>query len=124
MPTTRRGYPYPTGAQAPAGPVQIQQLAEAVDADVNALLPRSGPVSGSVVVQTAVTKRVDFPTGTNFSARPNVVVSMGADYATAVSIAVALTDLTGFTVEIRNPAGAAVNTGNFRINYIADGIRS
>lgn len=37
MPTTPRGYPIFTGSMPPAGPVQMQQLAEAIDADVTAV---------------------------------------------------------------------------------------
>lgn len=36
MATTPRGYPLFTGGQSPAGPAQMQQLANAIDADVTA----------------------------------------------------------------------------------------
>lgn len=42
MATTPRGYPIFTGAMPPAGPVQMQQLAEAIDADLSATVFDTG----------------------------------------------------------------------------------
>jgi hypothetical protein len=39
MPTTTRGYPYPAGADAAAGPAQIQAAVAAIDTDISTSLP-------------------------------------------------------------------------------------
>lgn len=48
MAETDRGYPIFTGSMAPAGPVQMQQLAEAIDADVGDVAYDSGYISSSI----------------------------------------------------------------------------
>jgi hypothetical protein len=64
MGTTPRGYNYPSDADDPAGPAQMQQLAEDIDADVQALDDRlsraeTGPIdvevsTGSYTADSAV----------------------------------------------------------------------
>lgn len=44
MSPTPRGYPTFTGSLPPAGPTQMQQLAEAIDNDVSKIVPRLTPI--------------------------------------------------------------------------------
>lgn len=48
MATTTRGYPIFTGGMAPAGPTQMQQLAEAIDADVTATMHDTGWITTGI----------------------------------------------------------------------------
>lgn len=48
MATTTRGYPIYTGGMVPAGPAQMQQLAESIDADVTAVVAARVAVTGAL----------------------------------------------------------------------------
>lgn len=48
MATTTRGYPIFTGGMAPAGPTQMQQLAESIDADVTATTADTGWINATL----------------------------------------------------------------------------
>ena len=53
MATTPRGYPIFTGSMPPAGPVQMQQLAEAVDADVASIAADTGWITTGITWQNS-----------------------------------------------------------------------
>ena len=102
MATTPRGYPIITGKMPPAGPSQMQQLAEAIDADLSAAVGRwvkvgppivTGTVTGisptayvfpnlqlSVPVVAGRTYRVGFQVDTNSSAVVDIIsIKLRAD---------------------------------------------
>lgn len=49
MPNTPRGYPYPAGSMPPAGPSQMQSMAEAIDTDVQKVAGDTGYITTGIV---------------------------------------------------------------------------
>lgn len=109
--TTKLALPYPLASDAPAGPTQLQALAQKLDDVVSAMYSQSGTAGGTfAALNTVVTINVTYPKPYAATVYPSVTLT-GWGGGANINYSVTAQSATGFTISTQKTAGAlgAVN---------------
>lgn len=130
MPSTSRGYPYPTLSDAPNTPQHLQSLAQAVNGDVTAVVAQllaavaqargqRGAASVSFTNQSTYVHHVNFPTP--FASKPHVDVHItsGASPTARWTVRPINIDVNGFDAFAFHPAGTAATWSGVEVIWKA-----
>lgn len=104
--TPKLNFSYPLPSDGPAGPQQMQALAESIEAVVAARFAQSGTVSGSFsALDAPVTLSVTYPRPYAAAVFPSVTLT-GWGGGVGISFSVTAWTASGFTLTTRKTQGA------------------